>query len=106
MDKKLKMFPVILMLIAGATTSIITYALNYDGKTALLILLGVLLLFYIAGSLFKNMLVRFEKEQTEKEHTYVDAEGKVVEKEPGSEQEDGAALQTASENSVKGAGEQ
>jgi len=106
MDKKLKMFPVILMLITGATTSIITYVLNYDGKTALLILLGVLLFFYVAGTLFKNMLVRFEKEQIEKEHAYVDEEGKVVEKEPGAEQEEESALQTASENSVKGAGEQ
>lgn len=88
MDQKMKMFPVILMLIAGAITSIITYALNYEGKTALLILLGVLLFFYIAGSLFRNMILRFEKEQAEKEHAYIDQEGKVVEKEPGSEQEE------------------
>lgn len=106
MDKKLKMVPVILMLIAGATTSVITYALNYEGKTALLILLGVLLFFYIAGSLFCNMLIRFEKEQAEKEHAYIDAEGKVVEKEPGSDQEEESASQTASENNVKDAGEQ
>lgn len=106
MGKKLKQLPVIIMLIAGATTGVITYALNYEGKTALLILLGVLLFFYIAGSLFSNMLMRFEKEVEEKELAYVDEEGKVVEKEPGSEQEEESATQTASGYNVKDAGEQ
>ena len=106
MKQRLKSLPIVLMLATGAVTSIMTYLMNYDGKTALLILLGVLLFFYVAGTLFKNMLVRFEKEQIEKEHAYVDEEGKVVEKEPGAEQEEESALQTASENSVKGAGEQ
>lgn len=95
MDKRLKMFPVFLMLLAGATTSIITYALNYEGKTALLILLAVLLFFYIVGSLFRNMLIRFEKElqAKEEERAYIDDEGKVVEKESGSEQEEEPAKQ-------------
>lgn len=95
MDKRLKMFPVFLMLVAGATTSIITYVLNYEGKTALLILLAVLLFFYVAGSMFKNMLIRFEKELQEKEEErkYIDEEGKVLEKELGSEQEEASAMQ-------------
>ena len=37
MDRKLKMMPVVFMLIAGAITGIITYILQYEGKTALLI---------------------------------------------------------------------
>ena len=95
MDKRLKMFPVFLMLLAGAITSIITYALNYEGKTALLILLAVLLFFYVVGSLFKNMLIRFEKELQEKEEerAYIDDEGKVVEKESGYEQDEEHTMQ-------------
>lgn len=85
MNKDLKMLPVVLMLVAGAATGIITYVLNYESKTALLILLGVLLFFYIAGSLFRNLILRFEKEQDEKEKARLEAEGKVVEKEPGEE---------------------
>ena len=39
MDRKLKMLPVVFMLVAGAITGIITYLLQYEGKNALLILL-------------------------------------------------------------------
>jgi len=59
MDRKLKSLPLILMLIAGAVTSIITYILHYEGKTALLILLAVLLLFYVIGFLFQRMIYKF-----------------------------------------------
>ena len=106
MDKKLKSLPIVLMLSTGAVTSIITYSLNYDGKTALLILLGVLLFFYITGSMFSNMIFRFEKEQEEIEREKRKREGMVVEKEPGSEQEEGSASKESSENYVKDAGEQ
>lgn len=106
MEKRFKMLPVILTLSTGAITSIITYSLNYDGKTALLILLGVLLFFYIAGSLFRRMILRFEAEQEEKKRTALKQEGQVVEKEPGSEQGEDSVRQKASENNVKDAGEQ
>ena len=98
MDKKLKSLPIVLMLSTGAIIGIITYSLNYDGKTALLILLGVLLFFYITGSMFSNMIFRFEKELEELEREKRKSEGKVVEKEPGSEQEEGAGSQESSEN--------
>ena len=106
MEKRLKMLPVVLMLSTGAITSIITYSLNYDGKTALLILLGVLLFFYIAGCMFRRMILRFEAEQEDKKRASLKQEGKVVEKEPGSEQGEEDAKQTSLENSVKDAGEQ
>jgi len=79
MDRKLKMLPVIFMLIAGAVTSIITYILQYEGKTALLILLAVLLLFYVIGFLFRKMIWRFEDEIDRKEKQRLE-EGKVLEK--------------------------
>lgn len=80
MNKNLKMIPVYLMLITGAVTGIVTYTLHYEGKTALLILLGVLLFFYITGSMFVHLIYRFEKEQDEKEKKRLEEEGKVVEK--------------------------
>ena len=103
MNKDLKMLPVCLMLIAGATTGIITYTLHYEGKTALLILLGVLLFFYIAGCLFRSMILRFEKEQEEKERARMDEEGKVVEKNAEAAEQNS---ETEAENDVKDAGEQ
>ena len=104
MNKNLKMLPIYLMLITEAVTSIITYMMHYEGKTALLILLGVLLFFYIAGSMLASLINRFEKEQEEKERARLDEEGKVVEKEIS---QDGEKPETANdENSVKDAGEQ
>ena len=79
------MLPIVLMLIAGAVTSIITYILHYEGKTALLILLGVLLLFYVIGYLFQKMIYRFEDEIAKEEKMRLEEEGKVVEK--GAEQQ-------------------
>ena len=96
MDGTLKKLPLIFMLTAGAVTSIITYILHYEGKTALLILLAVLLLFYVIGLLFQRMLINFEEEINKKERERLEEEGKVLEK--GSEQ--------STENSVKDAGEQ
>ena len=106
MNKKLKVLPLYLMLIAGAVTSIITFMLHYEGKTALLILLGVLLFFYIAGCLFRSMILRFEKEQEEKERARMDEEGKVVEKDPDAQPGEETASGENVENSVKDAGEQ
>ncbi len=98
MKQKLKMLPVIFMLVAGAVTSIITYSLKYEGKTALFVLLAVLLLFYILGLLFRNMIWRFEDEVNQKEKESLE-EGKVLEKSAD------AAAENDSENGVKGTGE-
>ena len=100
MNRRLKSLPLILMLIAGAVTSIITYILHYEGKTALLILLAVLLLFYVIGSLFQKLIYRFEEEINQKEKKRLE-EGVVVEK--GTEQ---ATEKETESGSVKGAGEQ
>ncbi len=99
MNRKLKMLPVVFMLIAGAVTGIITYILQYEGKTALFILLAVLLSFYIIGFFFRKMIWKFEDEVVRKEKERLE-EGQVLEK--GAE----AATEKDTENSVKDAGEQ
>lgn len=99
MDRKLKMLPVVFMLIAGAITGIITYLLQYEGKNALLILLVVLLLFYGIGFFFRKMIWQFEDEVVRKEKERAE-EGKVLEKIME------AQAQKDAENSVKDAGEQ
>ena len=81
------MLPLVFMLTAGAATSIITYILNYEGKTALLILLAVLLLFYVMGVLFQKLVYRFEQEQEALEKARLE-EGKVVEKSTENSSED------------------
>ena len=99
MDRKLKMLPVVFMLIAGAITGIITYLLQYEGKNALLILLVVMLLFYGIGFFFRKMIWQFEDEVVRKEKERAE-EGKVLEKIME------AQAQKDTGNSVKDAGEQ
>lgn len=63
---KRKLIPPFLMLSAGAVSSIIMHFNYYETNEMLMILLGVMLIFYIAGCLFTMMLNRFEKQnQTE-----------------------------------------
>ncbi len=57
-----KLIPPFLMLFAGAITSITMWVLHYETKTMLSILLGVLVVFYIIGSLLKWMLDVFDKQ--------------------------------------------
>ena len=71
-----KLFPPILMLVAGLITSIRTFYLKYDTKTALIILLVVLIVFYILGSVIKFILDVFDKQN---EKRALD-EGEVIEK--------------------------
>ena len=75
--KKRRLIPPFVMLFAGAITSITMRILHYETKTMLIILLCVLIGFYIAGSVIKYMLDRFEKQI---EEAYME-EGEVIEKE-------------------------
>ena len=79
-SKKIKMFPLILMLIAGSFTSIMTYYFQYEIKTALLVLLSVLLVFYCLGLLLVNVIVSFDKKNEEERRAKEQEEGVVVEK--------------------------
>ena len=64
-SRRMKMFPLIIMLVAGSFTSIMTYYFQYEIKTALLVLLSVLLVFYLLGLLLVNVIVSFDKKNEE-----------------------------------------
>lgn len=76
--KKRKLIPPFVMLSAGAIISIAMFALRYNTKDMLVILLCVLVVFYIAGELIKWMFDRFEAQIEEARLE----EGEVIEKEP------------------------
>lgn len=80
---KRKFIPLILMLFAGAITSIITFIMNYSTVKKLISLLVVLVIFYILGNALKFALDIFEKQN---EKAALD-EGEVVEKENKNEAE-------------------
>ena len=79
-SKKMKMFPLILMLVAGSFTSIMTYYFQYEIKTALLVLLSVLLIFYCIGLAFVNVIESFDKKNEEEQKAKAEKEGVVLEK--------------------------
>ena len=79
-SKKMKMFPLILMLVAGSFTSIMTYYFQYEIKTALLVLLSVLLVFYCMGLFLVNVIVSFDKKNEEERKAREQEEGIVLEK--------------------------
>lgn len=64
--KKLKLFPLILMLIAGSIASIMTWWFQYEIKLALLILLSSLLVFYLLGQNLIKMIAYFDRVNEEK----------------------------------------
>lgn len=66
-EMKRKWIPPFLMLFAGAVSSIIMFILHYEMQSMLWILLGVLIAFYVIGSLFKWMLDVFERQNEETE---------------------------------------
>ena len=78
-SKKMKLFPLIIMLIAGSITSIMTYYFQYEIKTALLVLLSVLLVFYCLGLLLVNVIASFDKKNEEERRAKGQEEGIEVE---------------------------
>ena len=85
-SKRMKMFPLILMLVAGSFTSIMTYYFQYEIKTALLVLLSVLLVFYLLGLLLVNVIVSFDKKNEEERKAKEKEEGTVLEKDNAQEE--------------------
>ena len=86
-SKKMKMFPLILMLVAGSITSIMTYIFQYEIKTALLVLLSVLLVFYCLGLILINVIISFDKKNEEERKAKELEEGVVLEKEETAEEQ-------------------
>ncbi|MBQ9141589.1 MAG: hypothetical protein IJX63_07325 [Lachnospiraceae bacterium] len=60
-----KMLPLIMMLVAGAITSIATYIRNFTMLEKLVALLVTLLIFYGLGFFLEHMLDSFEKQNEE-----------------------------------------
>ena len=85
--KKIKSIPFILMLSAGSITSIMTYIFQYEIKTALLVLLSVLLVFYCLGLLLINVILSFDKKNEEDRKAKELEEGVVLEKEETAEEQ-------------------
>lgn len=71
-----KNLPLLLMLLAGAVTCIVTYIEKYTMTAKLVSLFVVLLIFYILGSVLKWTLDYFERQNEEK----LMEEGEVIEK--------------------------
>ena len=76
----MKSIPFILMLSAGSITSIITYIFQYEIKTALLVLLSVLLVFYLLGLFLVNVIVSFDEKNEAERIMREQEEGIVLEK--------------------------
>ena len=85
--KKMKNIPFILMLSAGSITSIMTYIFQYEIKTALLVLLSVLLVFYCLGLLLVSVIISFDKKNEEEQRAKELEEGLVLEKEETAEEQ-------------------
>lgn len=73
-----KNLPLLLMLLAGAVTCIVTYIQKYTMAAKLVSLFVVLLIFFILGSVLKWTLDYFERQNEEK----LREEGEVIEKDP------------------------
>ena len=58
--------PLLLMLIAGACTCIITLVRSYSVLASLVALFAVMLLFYCLGSTIRLLLDRFDRQNEEK----------------------------------------
>lgn len=82
--------PLLLMLAAGAVTSVITYIQQYSVTKKLAILFVVLLVFWILGSVLEMTINRFEVQNEER----LKAEGEVIEKEAAEEENTAAEDET------------
>lgn len=91
--KKRKMLPIILMLTAGAITSIIAYLRDYELTRMLWMLLGTLIVFYLLGLGVKKVLDVFDEQIREAEEKQ--NEGSVIEKELNEENEQDTKETTA-----------
>lgn len=61
-----KNMPLLLMLISGACTCIITLVRSYSVLASLVALFAVMLLFYCLGSIIRLLLDRFDRQNEEK----------------------------------------
>lgn len=76
-----KLMPLVLMLIAGLISSVLTFYMGYNAESAFAVLLAVLIIFYILGSVIKYLLDTFDKQNEQKSLD----EGEVISKESDTE---------------------
>lgn len=78
-----KQIPLVVMLLAGAASSITTKLMHYELETSLWILLIVLIVFYAAGCALKRTIDTFEaaNQKLAEEEAEVSEAGEVIEKE-------------------------
>ena len=81
MSDRNKLFPVFLMLVAGAITMAVMLLTGYRRVEALWILLIILIVFYLIGSLIQKRIWKFEDINEEKAKEEAEKEGAVIEKE-------------------------
>lgn len=79
-----KTMPLVLMLIAGAVTCIITFVMDYSILGKLVALFATLLIFYFLGCIIKWTLDFFDRQNAP-----APEEGEVIEKEPEGDEESG-----------------
>ena len=85
-SRRMRMFPMLLMLVAGSFASIMTYYFRYEIKAALLVLLSVLLIFYLLGLVMVNVISTFDKKNEEERMAKEREEGIVLEKDSTQEE--------------------
>lgn len=79
--QKIRLIPPFVVLLAGAITSIMLFAFGCDLLTALIIILGVMIVFYFLGViLMKIMLDLWEKEAKKQKSAEISPDGEVIEK--------------------------
>jgi threonine/homoserine/homoserine lactone efflux protein len=79
-----KNIPIILMLTTGVITCIITYIRQYPLHTKLAVLLGVMVLFWLLGTILEKTLDFFDRQNEKKRQE----EGEVIRKDAESSAED------------------
>ncbi len=85
--------PLILMLLAGVVTCIITFIMQYTIIFKLLALLVVLLVFYTLGSIFKWVLDMFDRQNAK----IAMEQGEVIQKENLQEEQEKSLEETSEE---------
>lgn len=92
-----KTLPLMLMLIAGAVTSITVFSRNLGLQTMLIALLASLVAFYFIGSVIVYVLDSFDRKNMENS---VSDEGEVIEKEPDEENISGISEENAEPDEI------
>lgn len=93
MDKKeakRKLIPPLVMLTAGAVTSILMVIKGCELNEFLARLLAILIIFYVLGCLLKDILDRIERQNAPPEP---EGEEEVIEKDSGGEETDGESTE-------------